>query len=75
MQSPSPNKRIDWDITRRDVILYGGAILLAFGIEQFIGYQLFKIPIKISWWISFISVLFGLCLILRSINLYKKSNK
>ena len=52
-----------------------GLILLGFGIEQFIGYQLFQIPIKISWWISFISVLFGLYLILRSINLYKKSNK
>jgi hypothetical protein len=52
-----------------------GLILLAYGIEQFIGYQLFKIPINISWWISFISILFGLCLIFRSFNLYKKNNK
>jgi hypothetical protein len=52
------------------VILYLllGLFILIYGLEQLLGYLLFQIPIILSWWIGFFSILFGLCLICRGIN-------
>ena len=52
-----------------------GTILLIYGIEQLFGYLLFQIPINLSWWIGFISIIFGICLLFRGIKLYNKNNK
>jgi hypothetical protein len=56
-----------------------GVIILSYGIEQLLGYLLFRVTIIISWWIGFISILLGICLICRGKELYshksQKSNK
>ena len=52
-----------------------GLLISIYGIEQLLGYLLFKIPVNISWWIGFISILFGICLICRGIDLYKRKLK
>ncbi|MCJ2512839.1 MAG: hypothetical protein LN408_00130 [Candidatus Thermoplasmatota archaeon] len=59
------------------IILYSsmGLLISIYGIEQLLGYLLFKIPVNISWWIGFISILFGICLICRGIDLYKRKLK
>jgi hypothetical protein len=53
------------------VYLIIGILFFIYGIEQLLGHLLFQIPVIISWWIGFISILFGLCLICRGIDLLK----
>lgn len=52
-----------------------GTILLIYAIEQLLGYIIFDISFNYSWWICLIASIFGVCLILRGINLYNKVKK